>query len=152
MISDAYNGTLVETDEGYIYTLSVPNKKKDKEIELLTVTKKVTGSFGNKSKEFSFELVVSGAEEDEAVFILVLVAVGKIPVPRVQLLIDGYVVVDVGSVIVSDGEEKPNGYQCYPINALLQAYVSCQAEVQHGGAYRYKKYIREQCHSSMVLL
>lgn len=65
MISDAYNGTLVETDEGYIYTLSVPNKKKDKEIELLTVTKKVTGSFGNKSKEFSFKLVVSGAEEDE---------------------------------------------------------------------------------------
>ena len=42
MISDSYQGHLVETDDSYIYTLSVPNEKKAPENKLLTIKKPLT--------------------------------------------------------------------------------------------------------------
>lgn len=60
LISDSYHGLLVETDDSYIYTLSVPNVREDDTLEFLTIEKKVGGSFGNRSKEFSFTVAVEG--------------------------------------------------------------------------------------------
>lgn len=65
LISDSYNGQLVELDDAYVYTLSVPNTKKDDTLNFLTIEKKVAGSFGSRSKEFSFTVEVSGAVEGE---------------------------------------------------------------------------------------
>ena len=61
LISDEYNGNLVEEDDYYIYTLSVPNVKKNDTIKLLTIEKKVEGAFGNKNKEFTFTFTTDDA-------------------------------------------------------------------------------------------
>ena len=55
IISDGYNGQLVEEEDCYVYTLSVPNEKN---LQGLAVTKTVTGNMGNKSKEFNFTFEV----------------------------------------------------------------------------------------------
>ncbi len=65
LISDSYNGQLVEEEDSYIYTLSVPNTKKDPDLTLLTIHKQVNGAFGNKDQDFSFTIEVSGAGEGE---------------------------------------------------------------------------------------
>ena len=65
LISDSYNGQLVEEDDSYIYTLSVPNTKKDPDLDLLTIEKKVGGAFGNRNKEFSFTIEISNAGEGD---------------------------------------------------------------------------------------
>ncbi len=51
---------IVELEDCYVYTLSVPNEKTAVN---LTVTKKVEGSLGDKSKEFTFTLTVADASE-----------------------------------------------------------------------------------------
>ncbi len=61
LISDSYNGQLVETEDSYIYTLSVPNEKKN-ENKILTVRKVVSGSAADTDLEFAFTLTVEGAE------------------------------------------------------------------------------------------
>lgn len=63
LISDSYNGQLqqVETNDSYIYTLSVPNTKREDDRVFLTITKKVAGNQGNKKEKFTFFFVV---EED----------------------------------------------------------------------------------------
>ncbi|MBQ5317406.1 MAG: hypothetical protein J6I96_07610 [Oscillospiraceae bacterium] len=53
LIEDKYEGQLVETDDSYVYTLSVPNEKVKDEV-LLTITKTVKGNMGNKAKSFTF--------------------------------------------------------------------------------------------------
>ena len=63
LISNAYNGSLVETDDSYIYTLSVPNVQ-DRSSVLLTIEKHVNGSAGSRIKDFTFTLTVSGAAAD----------------------------------------------------------------------------------------
>lgn len=60
LISDSYNGNLLETEDGFVYTLSVPNKKLDASMAQLSITKKVTGNMGNKTKEFEFTFSVEG--------------------------------------------------------------------------------------------
>lgn len=65
LISDSYHGLLVETDDSYIYTLSVPNVREDDTMEFLTIEKKVGGAFGNRSKEFSFTVTVDNSGESE---------------------------------------------------------------------------------------
>lgn len=65
LISDSYHGLLVETEESYIYTLSVPNVKEDENLEFLTIEKKVGGAYGNRSKEFTFTVTVDGSDESE---------------------------------------------------------------------------------------
>ena len=65
LISDSYNGQLVETDDSYIYTLSVPNVRTDTEMKLLTITKQVSGAFGSKNKDFTFTVEVQGAGEND---------------------------------------------------------------------------------------
>lgn len=62
LITDNYNGQLVETEDSYIYTLSVPNKKEAPGSKLLTVKKIVSGSAGDYSREFTFTLTVDSAE------------------------------------------------------------------------------------------
>lgn len=62
LITDNYNGQLVETKDSYIYTLSVPNKKEAPGSKLLTVKKIVSGSAGDYSREFTFTLTVDSAE------------------------------------------------------------------------------------------
>lgn len=66
LISDSYNGQLIEEDDAYIYTLSVPNTKKDPDLTLLTIEKQVNGSFGNKNKDFMFTIEIKGAGEGDA--------------------------------------------------------------------------------------
>lgn len=60
LISDSYNGQLVETEDSYIYTLSVPN---DKEIDkkILTVRKLVSGSEADVTEQFAFTLALEGS-------------------------------------------------------------------------------------------
>ena len=65
LLSDSYNGQLTETDDSYVYTLSVPNVKKDTNMDVLTIVKEVTGSFGNKNRDFSFTVDIAGAGEGE---------------------------------------------------------------------------------------
>lgn len=67
MISDSYNGQLVETENSYIYTLSVPNVKNTENVEL-TIKKFVSGEFGNKDKEFSFTLSINNADDSDEFF------------------------------------------------------------------------------------
>lgn len=62
LITDNYNGQLVETEDSYIYTLSVPNEKEAPGSKLLTVKKIVSGSAGDYSREFTFTLTVDSAE------------------------------------------------------------------------------------------
>ena len=62
LIRDSYNGQLIETEDSYIYTLSVPNVKEETDYKLLTVKKIVSGSAGDYSREFTFTLTVDSAE------------------------------------------------------------------------------------------
>ena len=57
LISDSYNGNLVEAENSYIYTLSVPNIKQSS-LKPLTIRKQVSGAFGNKQKDFDFTITV----------------------------------------------------------------------------------------------
>lgn len=66
LISDSYNGQLIEEDNAYIYTLSVPNTKKDPNLTLLTIEKQVNGAYGNKDRDFSFTIEITGADEGDA--------------------------------------------------------------------------------------
>ena len=65
LISDSYNGQLVQTEDSYIYTLSVPNVKEDKTLEFLTIEKKVVGAYGNRNKEFTFTLNVDNPQNSD---------------------------------------------------------------------------------------
>ena len=67
LISDSYNGRLVETEECYIYTLSVPNVKEETDMELLTIDKKVNGAFGDKTKDFTFTIQIEGAGDGDKI-------------------------------------------------------------------------------------
>jgi len=60
LVSDSYNGQLLETEDSYIYTLSVPNTKKQDGKVYLTVTKTVSGNRGNKNQDFIFHFKVDG--------------------------------------------------------------------------------------------
>ena len=59
LISDSYNGQLVEEDESYTYTLSVPNVKTSDD-KMLTIRKVVEGVYGNRAKDFNFSITVTG--------------------------------------------------------------------------------------------
>ena len=61
MISDSYQGHLVETDDSYIYTLSVPNEKKS-ENKILTIRKVVSGNASDSEQEFAFDLDIDTPE------------------------------------------------------------------------------------------
>lgn len=63
LISNDYQGTLVETEDSYIYTLSVPNTKDDEDSTVLTIEKQVNGAFGNKEKEFNFTITIANADD-----------------------------------------------------------------------------------------
>ena len=65
LISDSYNGTLVETEDSYIYTLSVPNVIKQPDIKVLTIEKKVDGTGGDREKQFKFNIAIEGAGSGE---------------------------------------------------------------------------------------
>lgn len=65
LISDSYHGQLIETEDSYIYTLSVPNEKKN-ENKILTVRKVVSGSAADTDLEFAFTLTVEGADPTDA--------------------------------------------------------------------------------------
>ena len=56
-------GTLSETEDSYIFSLSVPNTKADPNIKLLTILKKVAGTFGNKAKEFTFTVSITNTDQ-----------------------------------------------------------------------------------------
>ena len=58
-------GRLVETEDSYIYTLSVPNVKEDVTTRFLTIEKKVGGPFGDMSKEFSFTVEFRNAGDGD---------------------------------------------------------------------------------------
>ena len=62
LISDSYNGQLVETEDSYIYTLSVPNAKEETDYKLLTIRKIVNGNLGDYHQQFGFTLDVDGAD------------------------------------------------------------------------------------------
>ena len=62
LISDSYNGQLVETEDSYIYTLSVPNTRQEAESKLLTIRKTVQGSAADYSQQFTFTLTVDSAD------------------------------------------------------------------------------------------
>ena len=62
LVTDNYNGQLVETEDSYIYTLSVPNEKKEDEKKLLTIRKTVSGDLGDPVQEFDFTFNVASAE------------------------------------------------------------------------------------------
>ena len=64
LVRDIYNGSLVEQDDCYVYTLSVPNTKAVTESSL-TITKTVEGNMGNKYKDFPFTISVEGADGTE---------------------------------------------------------------------------------------
>ena len=65
LIGDSYNGQLVETEDSFIYTLSVPNEKKN-DNKILTVRKVVSGSTADTDLEFAFTLTVGGADPTDA--------------------------------------------------------------------------------------
>ncbi|MBQ5347298.1 MAG: hypothetical protein IIU39_04525, partial [Ruminococcus sp.] len=62
LISDSYNGQLIETEDSYIYTLSVPNVKKQQDYKLLTIRKTVSGDLGDPVQEFNFTFNVASAD------------------------------------------------------------------------------------------
>lgn len=61
LLSDSCSGTLYETEDSYIYTLSVPNVKKNTN-KILTVRKVVSGGSVDPEQEFEFTLQVATAE------------------------------------------------------------------------------------------
>lgn len=61
LISDSYNGQLIETEDSYIYTLSVPNEKEN-DSKILTVRKIVSGESADSDQEFAFTLTLEGSE------------------------------------------------------------------------------------------
>lgn len=65
LVSDSYNGQLVETEDSYIYTLSVPNVKKVTEYKLLTIRKVVNGNLADYDQEFTFTLNVDSADAND---------------------------------------------------------------------------------------
>jgi LPXTG-motif cell wall-anchored protein len=65
LISDSYNGQLVETEDSYIYTLSVPNTKEEEDRKLLTIKKTVQGNEVDTNREFTFTLTVDSADPDD---------------------------------------------------------------------------------------
>ena len=65
LISDSYNGQLVETEDSYIYTLSVPNTKEEEDRKLLTIKKTVQGNEVDINREFTFTLTVDSADPDD---------------------------------------------------------------------------------------
>lgn len=60
LISDSYKGQIVETEDSYIYTLSVPNTKEDSTKLMLSITKFVKGNWGNKNLDFTFTFSIEG--------------------------------------------------------------------------------------------
>ena len=62
IVSDNYHGRIVETDNEYIYTLSVPNEKKSGTNNILTIKKTVSGNMGNKAKEFTFSVKITNPD------------------------------------------------------------------------------------------
>ena len=58
---DSGSAKLVETEDSYIYTLSVPNEKKT-DSKILTVRKAVSGNAADREQEFAFTLTVEGAD------------------------------------------------------------------------------------------
>jgi hypothetical protein len=64
VISGTGVGELYETEDSYIYTLSVPNERISDTVEL-TIKKLVGGAFADPDKEFTFRLSVSGADEND---------------------------------------------------------------------------------------
>ena len=62
LISDSYNGQLVETEDSYIYTLSVPNTRQETDRKFLTIRKTVNGNAGDHSQDFTFTLTVDSAD------------------------------------------------------------------------------------------
>ena len=68
IVSDSYSGQLIETEDSYIYTLSVPNERKNAEMRVLTVEKRVEGSGGEPDRDFNFTISISGAEEGDEGF------------------------------------------------------------------------------------
>ena len=65
LISDSYHGQLVQTEDSYIYTLSVPNVKEDETLEFLTIEKTVVGAYGNRNKEFTFTVTVDNSQNSD---------------------------------------------------------------------------------------
>ena len=61
LISDSYNGQLVETEDSYIYTLSVPNVQEEEDRKLLTIKKLVGGNAGETDRDFNFTFTVPSA-------------------------------------------------------------------------------------------
>ena len=68
IISGSEQGTLVETEDSYVYTLNVPNTKEDPDIAVLNISKKVTGNYGNKNDEFEFTITVTDESSEEYVW------------------------------------------------------------------------------------
>jgi len=64
LISTSYMGDLYETEDSYIYTLSVPNERVSNNVEL-TIEKLVKGAFSTTTKEFTFTFTIDGAGADE---------------------------------------------------------------------------------------
>ena len=65
MRGDDNYGSLVQTDDSFIYTLSVPNEVINKNLAFLTIEKQVEGAFGDKSKNFRFTVNIDGATEGD---------------------------------------------------------------------------------------
>ena len=64
LISDSYSGRLVEENDSYTYILNVPNEKNSTD-KYLTIRKAVEGKFGNRSKDFTFNITVTGESVGE---------------------------------------------------------------------------------------
>ena len=64
LISDSYNGRLVETEDSYIYTLSVPNERKNTN-KILTVRKLVSGGSADPDQRFTFTLALENANPSD---------------------------------------------------------------------------------------
>ena len=60
LISDSYNGQLIETEDSYIYTLSVPNEREITK-KVLSVRKIVSGSSADGTRQYAFTLTVEGS-------------------------------------------------------------------------------------------
>lgn len=65
LISDSYNGQLVETEDSYIYTLSVPNVREETDGKFLTIKKFVNGNSGDRTQEFTFTFTVDADDPPE---------------------------------------------------------------------------------------
>ena len=64
MISGPGEGSIIETAESFIYTISVKNTKEDPTKNYLTITKIVDGNHGNKDQEFDFTITIEDADQD----------------------------------------------------------------------------------------